>query len=99
MFIPNVPFSVANQVLSALNHEGADELYGLQEVLQERENKLDARGNVDMVYRRWLEDMDRRNQIKRHDATNLNLGYVTTDVRVATFLLSFLTYKCTFFKN
>jgi hypothetical protein len=80
-FIPNVTFSVANQVLSSLNNPGANERHALQEVLQERENNLHARGYVDKVYRRWLEEMDRKNQINWHVATNLTLGYVTTDVR------------------
>ena len=79
MFIPNVSFSVAEQVLPSLNEAGANERRALQEILQEGENEFHARIYVDNVYRRWLEDMDsRRNQIA---ATNLTLGYVTTDVR------------------
>ena len=78
-FIPNVSFSVAERVLSSLNEAGANERRALQEILQEGENEFHARIYVDNVYRRWLEDMDsRRNQIA---ATNLTLGYVTTDVR------------------
>ena len=77
-FIPDVPFSVANQVLSSLNNAGTNKRRALQEVLQERENRLH---DVDKVYRRWLEEMDRRNQIEWHAATDLTLGYVTTDVR------------------
>ena len=78
-FIPNVTFSVANQVLSSLNDAGANERRALQEVLLERENKLH---DVDKVDRRWLEEMDnKRNQVEWHAATNLTLGYVTTDVR------------------
>lgn len=85
-FIPNVTFSVANQVLSSLNNAGANVRRVLQEVLQKRENKLYARGYVDKVYRRWLEEMDRRNKFEWHAATNLSLGYVTTDVRCTFFL-------------
>ena len=80
-FIPNVTFSVANQVLSSLNNAGENERHALQEVLQERENELHARGYVDMVYRKWLEEMDGRNQIEYRAAMNLTWGYVTTDVR------------------
>lgn len=80
-FIPNVAFSVANQVLSSLNNAGANERRALQGVLQERENELYARGYVDNVYRRWLEEMDERSQIELGAATNLTSGYVTTDVR------------------
>ena len=78
-FIPNVTFSIANQVLTSLNDAGANERRAFREVLQEREN---ARGYVDNVYRRWLEEMDSRNQIEGRAATNLTLGYVTTDVRL-----------------
>ena len=94
LFIPNVPSSDANQVLPALNHEGADGIRALdsevqvQFILEEREHELYARGYVDAVYRRWLEDMNRKNEIDRHAAaTNLTLGYVTTDV-CPTFFLS-----------
>jgi hypothetical protein len=85
-FIPNVTFSVANQVLSSLNDAGANERRAVQEVLQERENELHARVYVDNVYRRWLEEMDgRRNQIEWNASTNLTSGYVTTDVRCYIF--------------
>ena len=77
-FIPNVAFSVANEVLPSLNNAGANKRRAFQEVLQERGNKLH---DVDRVYRKWLEEMDRRNQIELRVATNLTLGYVTTDVR------------------
>ena len=80
-FIPNVAFSVANQVLSSLNNAGANERRAFQGVLQEREKELYARGYVDNVYRRWLEEMDERSQIELGAATNLTSGYVTTDVR------------------
>ena len=85
-FIPNVTFSVANQVLPSLNDEGANERRALQEALQERENELHARGYVDKVYRRWLEEMDRRDENEWRAVTNLTLGYVTNDVRCTFFL-------------
>ena len=84
LFIPNVTFSVANQVLPTLNHAGANQRRAL-DVLEEREKELYARGYVDTVYRRWLEEMDRRNEIERRAATNLTLGYVTTDVGSTSF--------------
>ena len=81
-FIPNVSFSVAERVLSSLNDAVANERRAFQEVLQERENEFHARVYVDDVYRRWLKEMDsRKNQIELAAATNLTLGYVTTDVR------------------
>jgi len=74
-FIPNITFSVANKVLPTLNQVGADQ----RRALEERENELYARGYVDKVYNRWLEEMDRSNVVGRRAATNLTLGYVTID--------------------
>ncbi|KAF9562958.1 hypothetical protein CPC08DRAFT_816825 [Agrocybe pediades] len=76
LFIPNVPFSVANQVLPALNNAGADERRELQE---RRDHELYSRGHVDQVYSRWLAEQDRRSGLERRAARNLTLGYVTTD--------------------
>lgn len=78
LFIPNVPFSIANQVLPALNHAGTN---NRRELLEERERTLYGRGHVDMVYNRWLEEQDRRDGVERRAAQNLTLGYVTQDVR------------------
>ncbi|KAI0629441.1 Metallo-dependent phosphatase-like protein [Trametes polyzona] len=76
LYIPDVPFSVANQVLPALNHAGANE----RRSLEEREQELYARGEVDMRYLKWLEEMDRRsNGPARRAAQNATLGYVTQD--------------------
>ena len=84
-FIPDVAYSVANQVLSSLNDAGANKRRAIHEELQEGENNLH---DVDKVYRRWLEEMDKSNQMEWSAATNLTLGYVTTDVRcVAIFFL------------
>ena len=84
-FIPDVAYSVANKVLSSLNDAGANKRRSIQEVLQERENQLH---DVDKVYRRWLEEMDKSNQMEWSASTNFTLGYVTTDVRcVATCFL------------
>lgn len=84
LFIPNVTLSVAGKVLPSLNQEGANERRAL-EMLEERVNELYVGGRVDAVYSRWLEEMDRRNVIERRAATNLTLGYVTTDVRSTSF--------------
>jgi len=78
-FVPDVTFSVAIQVLPALNNLDTNQRRAF-EVLEESEKELYARGYVDTVYRRWLEEMDRRNEIERRAAMNLTLGYVTTDV-------------------
>jgi len=76
LYIPNVPSSIANQVLPALNNAGANER---RAVLEERERELYGRGYVDMIYGRWLEEQDARSGIERRAAKNLTLGYVTTD--------------------
>lgn len=78
LFIPNVPFSVANQVLPTLNHVGATQRRAMMEA---REHELYGRGYVDTIYSKWLEEMDKMNDgIARRAAQNLTLGYVTTDV-------------------
>lgn len=83
VFIENVPFGVAQEVLPALNAAGADERRKreLNDVLEERESEMWKRGYVDRRYMEWLDDMDRRNDgaVKRA-AQNLTLGYVTSDV-------------------
>jgi hypothetical protein len=78
LFIPDVPFSVANRVLPTLNNAGANERRAMMEA---REHELYGRGYVDTVYRKWLEEMDKRNDgMARRAAQNLTLGYVTIDV-------------------
>ncbi|KAF9529781.1 Metallo-dependent phosphatase-like protein [Crepidotus variabilis] len=78
LYISNVTYGVAKQVLPSLNNAGANQRRAFDE-------ELYARGEVETVYRRWLEDMDRRSveEIKRRgldaDAKNLTLGYVTQD--------------------
>ncbi|KAK7020432.1 Metallophos domain-containing protein [Favolaschia claudopus] len=74
LYIPNLPFSVANAVLPALNGAGADNRKRDAAV----EAELWARGYVGTRYREWMEDMARRNAEKRPTA-NLTLGYVTSD--------------------
>lgn len=77
-YIPNVPFSAANQVLPALNNAGANERRSLDE-------ELYGRGHVEQIYRKWLEEMDARNDgLERRAAQNLTLGYVTQDVSVSS---------------
>ncbi|KAF7330521.1 Metallophos domain-containing protein [Mycena venus] len=79
LYIPNVPFAVANAVLPALNGAGADN--------RKRDNAVEAelwaRGYVGTRYREWMEDMARRDAElgaeSRRAAANLTLGYVTQD--------------------
>ncbi|KAJ8591055.1 hypothetical protein M405DRAFT_735789 [Rhizopogon salebrosus TDB-379] len=77
LYIPNITFSIANQVLPALNSAGAAEKRKRDEV----ERELWSRGVVDIRYRAWLEEMDRRAGMGRREATvgNMTLGYVTAD--------------------
>lgn len=78
LYIPDVPLSVANKVLPALNNAGANER---RELIEERERERYARGDVDMRYMAWLEEMDRTSHgAERRAANNATLGYVTHDV-------------------
>ncbi|KAH9935240.1 Metallo-dependent phosphatase-like protein, partial [Epithele typhae] len=77
LYIPDVPAGVASQVLPTLNHAGANERRALETRAWE---DAYARGEVDMVYRAWLADMDRRSfGPERRAAQNATLGYVTQD--------------------
>ena len=81
LYIPEVPLGVARQVLPTLNHAGANER---RASVEERERERYARGDVDMRYLAWLEEMDRRsNGPERRAARNATLGYVTHDVSMA----------------
>ena len=80
LYIPEVPLGVARQVLPTLNHAGANERRAL---VEERERERYARGDVDMRYLAWLEEMDRRSDgPERRAAKNATLGYVTHDVSI-----------------
>lgn len=87
LYIADIPASIAKQVLPTLNKAGSNQRRGLEE----REQEMYGRGYVDMVYMRWLEEMDKRNDgIDRRAAQNLTLGYVTADVCFFSFLLLLL---------
>ncbi|KAJ3797600.1 Metallo-dependent phosphatase-like protein [Lentinula aff. detonsa] len=82
MFIKDLPFGVAQEVLPALNTAGADERRrrDLSEILQVREREMEKRGYIDRRYMEWLDEMDRRHDgaVKRA-SQNSTLGYVTSD--------------------
>ncbi|KAJ7921958.1 Metallo-dependent phosphatase-like protein [Mycena leptocephala] len=79
LYIPNVPFSVANGVLPALNGAGMNHRKSDEAV----EAELWTRGYVGTRYREWMEDMARRNAEvdgqARFALAKLTPGYVTTD--------------------
>ncbi|EIN06418.1 hypothetical protein PUNSTDRAFT_145026 [Punctularia strigosozonata HHB-11173 SS5] len=77
LYLPNITLGVANQILPVLNNEG-EEKRSL-EVLESREAEAYARGDVDMRYNKWLEEMDKRHGAERRAAANATLGYVTSD--------------------
>ncbi|TCD62703.1 hypothetical protein EIP91_006528 [Steccherinum ochraceum] len=80
LFIPNITAGVAKQVLPALNNAGAENRKrALEELLEGRERELYKKGYVDMIFRKWLEEMDRRDGLERRAGQNLTLGYVTKD--------------------
>ncbi|KAI0076521.1 hypothetical protein K474DRAFT_1662882 [Panus rudis PR-1116 ss-1] len=78
LYIPNIPASVANKVLPTLNNEGSNNKRSFR-IVEEREKELYARGEVELIYRRWLQEMDKRNGVERRAAGNATLGYVTKD--------------------
>lgn len=54
LFIPNVSFAIAKNVLNSLNGQSIDEKRSL---FEDRESKLYASGNVEHRYQAWLRDM------------------------------------------
>ena len=80
LYIPGVPAGVAKQAFNALNKAG--ESKRSVETLEAREREAYARGEIDMRFNKWLEEMGKRNfGAEKREAGNLTLGYVTTDVR------------------
>ncbi|PIL26310.1 hypothetical protein GSI_12066 [Ganoderma sinense ZZ0214-1] len=76
LYVQNVPLSIAKQVLPALNNAGANN----RRALSGFDEEAYARGEVNMVYHAWLQEMDQRNDgPTRRAAQNLTLGYVTHD--------------------
>lgn len=83
LFIPNVTARLANQVLPALNKQGAEEKRAL---LEGREAELYRKGFVDERYFGWLREMAERDGAReKRAAANLTLGYVTKDVCNSSF--------------
>jgi len=77
LFIPNVTFAIANSVLPALNHQGAEEKRAL---FEGRESEAWKRGDVSTRYKEWLREMAARDvELNKRAQANLTLGYVTTD--------------------
>lgn len=77
LYVPEIPFSVAKQVLPTLNAAGSNNRKRDLAV----EEEMYKRGNVDKRYWEWIEEMDKRNAgIEKRAAGNLTLGYVTSDV-------------------
>ena len=77
LFIPNVPVSVAGQVLDTLNGGSSDK----RRSNEDEETELYRRGNVDKRFNDWLTDMaSRTNVAQKRQTQNLTLGYATVDV-------------------
>lgn len=85
-YIPGIPLRYANQVLTLLNQPASvSRRDGGMSELERRERELYAAGDVEMVYKRWLEEMGMtgEEELRRRgieDAQNYTLGYVTKDV-------------------
>ncbi|KAJ7827637.1 Metallo-dependent phosphatase-like protein [Mycena olivaceomarginata] len=86
IYIPDVPFSAAVNVLPELNRAGAERLWPGEDELEGEEKSLQMRmwrheRKVEHGYVEWLEDMHRRyhehsNAVAEESRT---VGYVTTD--------------------
>ena len=84
-YLPNVTYGVAKQVLGILNVEGSDLKKRHLERRRKRMEELIEKGDVEMIYNKWLEEMYARARElgleKRADNdTASTMGYVTTDV-------------------
>lgn len=75
LYIPNVTFSTANQVLPALNGAGAAE----RKKRAEMEMEWWGRGYVEGRYQAWLQEMERRARLGGRKENDLTLGYATSD--------------------
>ena len=83
VYLPNVTFGTAKQIVPALNDAStSSKKRGLRKRWIE---ELYARGEIEMRYNAWLEDMSRRSEemelYRRDSSENATIGYVTTDVR------------------
>lgn len=84
LYIPDVPFDVANAVLPALNKEGADQKKRDLGPIK-REHDLYERGDVSTIYRAWLRSMAEASDVHAfYDRSEsfhpaLTPGYVTSD--------------------
>jgi hypothetical protein len=99
LYIPNVPFSVASQVLEQLNESGQDSKKR-EERIRAWEEAMLKRGYVDVRYNEWRRQMWERELLAQRSAQeegelmvrqateNATLGYVTKDVRAKNFTLS-----------
>jgi len=76
LYVPNVTFSTANQVLPALNGAGA----AGRKKRAEMEMEWWGRGYVEGRYQAWLKEMERRARLGGRKEEDLTLGYVTSDV-------------------
>ncbi|KAJ6615583.1 Metallo-dependent phosphatase-like protein [Mycena sp. CBHHK59/15] len=79
LFIPNMPFAAAMQVLPALNHAGAERLWPVAAAAETPQIRAwRQEREVEEGYRAWVRDMH-----QRYDASaavdGLTPGYVTTD--------------------
>ena len=59
VYLPGIPVGVAIQAFSALNKAG--ESKRSLEILEAREQEAYARGDIDMRFNKWLEEMNKRN--------------------------------------
>ncbi|KAL9712116.1 hypothetical protein Ac2012v2_005193 [Leucoagaricus gongylophorus] len=83
-YLSDVPLSVAETTVNALNHAGANERRTLTSPggrSHYETTKKYTKGDIEDIYRTWLMDMNRLANVERRAtaAANLTSGYVTKD--------------------
>lgn len=91
-YLSDVPLSVAEATVNALNHAGANERRTLTSTggrSHYETTKKYTKGDIEDIYRTWLMDMNRLANVERRAiaAANLTSGYVTKDVSAFSFLI------------
>lgn len=101
LYIPDLPYGIAKQVLPTLNGVGAAEKRDVEGLLkqanEEMESYLYGKGDVANRYNSWLKAMaEAEGAVEKRAAQNLTVGYVTSDVSSTsgiTYLLLYLTFS------
>lgn len=96
-YLPDVPLSLATATVDALNNAGANERRseegGLVGQYYDAVEKY-TKGDVEKIFRGWLQKMNNMGGIEKRAMANLTLGYVTQDVRLFHILMFLQQLTC-----